>query len=435
MTGKRGNGEGSVRRRPDGRWEARIAFEREGRVVRRSVYANTRDDAARLLRAAIKAEEEGLPVPDGRQTVATYLAEWLHGSKSNLRPQTWRGYERDLRLHVVPFIGRRRMAQLLPIDLHRLYQARIDSGLSPTTVRHVHEILSKALGQAARWGLITRNPAALVQPPRRAHHEMQTLDADQTRALLETAHGDRLEAVYVLAVATGMRQGELLALRWRDVDLDTGRVRVIGTLDWPRGAVPHISEPKTARSRRQIQLAAAAVTALRQHRSRQAAERLATDGWRNELGLVFTNEPGRPVDASNLRRAFSKLLVRAGLPRIRFHDLRHTAATLLLSRGVHPKIASEMLGHATVAFTLDVYSHVTETMQREAADAMDAILSDPHRSVDAKSKRVGVNVGVNEQTRREVDIRITPNSNTKRGWADQDSNLGPWGYEPPALTG
>ncbi|MBV9100379.1 MAG: site-specific integrase, partial [Candidatus Dormibacteraeota bacterium] len=425
MAGKRGNGEGSVRKRPDGRWEARIAFERDGHAVRRSVYADTRDEAARLLRAAIKAQEEGLPIPDGRQTVGAYLTDWLNGSKSNLRPQTWRGYERDLRLHVIPFVGRLRLAQMLPADLHRLYQARVDAGLSPTTVRHVHEILSKALGQAARWGLITRNPAGLVQPPRRAYYEMQTLDREQTRALLEAARGDRLQALYVLAVTAGMRQGELLALRWRDVDLDMGRLRVTGTLDWPRGATPTISDPKTARSRRQIQLAASALAALRQHRSRQASERLATEGWGDPLGLVFTNELGRPVDASNLRRAFSKLLMKAGLPPIRFHDLRHTAATLLLSRGVHPKIASEMLGHATVAFTLDVYSHVTETMQQEAANAMDAILTDGISHDGVNSTRVGVNVGVKEQTRHKVDTPIIPDPNTKPRWAGQDSNLGP----------
>jgi integrase len=429
VTSKRGNGEGNVRRRPDGRWEGRVAFDHGGRPLRRSVYAETRDEAARQLRAVIKAHEDGLPIPDGRQTVAAYLVEWLAGSKSTIRAQTWCAYERHLRLHVFPLIGRRRLVELQPTDIQRLYLDRVESGLSPTTVRHLHEILNKAFGQAARWGLISRNPAALVQPPHRAHHEMRTLDPGQVRALLDAVADDRLEALYVLAVTTGMRQGELLALRWRDVDLATGRLRVTGTLFWPRGGTPAISEPKTARSRRQLQLSGAAVSALRRHAARNATERLAHAEWDDPIGLVFTNEFGRPVDASNLRRSFTNLLLKAGLPRIRFHDLRHTAATLLLSGGVHPKIASEMLGHASVAFTLDVYSHVTETMQREAARTMDAILgeSDPNR--------VGVNVGVTHQARHQVDTRITLDSNSKRQWAGLDSNQGPWGYEPPALTG
>ncbi len=204
--------------------------------------------------------------------------------------------------------------ELQPSDIQRLYLDRVDSGLSPTTVRHLHEILNKAFGQAARWGLISRNPAALVQPPRRAHHEMRTLDPSQVRALLDVVADDRLEALYVLAVTTGMRQGELLALRWRDVDLATGRLRVTGTLYWPRGGTPAISEPKTARSRRQLQLSGAAVSALRRHAARNAAERLAHAEWDDPIGLVFTNELGRPVDASNLRRSFTNLLPKAGLP-------------------------------------------------------------------------------------------------------------------------
>jgi integrase len=374
---KHSNGEGSLRRRPDGLWEGRYCVTLDGRELRRSVYARSCDEAGRKLRAALKARDDGLPPIAGRETVSGYLLDWLAGSKSNLRPQTWRAYERNLRLHVLPYLGRRRLAEVQPADLQRLYQSRVSAGLSGTTVRHVHSVVSKALGQAVRWNLIIRNPASLVQAPRRAQHEMKTLSTEQARALLAAARGDRLEALYVLALTTGMRQGELLALRWRDVDLDRSTLSVTGTLGWSKGAGLTISEPKTARSRRQLQLAAMAVNALRQHRASQAAEILAAVTWDQAADLVFPNQAGRPMQASNLlRRSFFPLLASAGLPRIRFHDLRHTAATLLLARGVHPKIASEMLGHATVAFTLDVYSHVTETLQREVARTMDSVLGE-----------------------------------------------------------
>jgi integrase len=194
--------------------------------------------------------------------------------------------------------------------------------------------------------------------------------------LLAAAGGDRLEALYVLAVTTGMRRGALLALRWRDVDLDQGALAVTGSLQRIGGALT-IGEPKTTSSRRRVVLARIAVGALRSHRVAQAERQLGALYW-EDLDLVFTNEIGRPIEPGNLlRRSYWPLLDRAGLRRIRFHDLRHTAATLLLSRGVHAKVASEMLGHSTIGITLDLYSHVSETMQRDAAAAMDAVLGTP----------------------------------------------------------
>jgi integrase len=427
---KRGNGEGNVRKRPDGRWEARYVVEHQGGVTRRSVYGRTYEEAARQLREAIRGRDDGLPPVTGRETLGGYLTDWLAGSKSNMRPQTLRAYERNIRLHITPILGRYRLRQLQPADLQRLYQDRLDAGLSPTTVRHIHAVLSRALGQATQWNLIARNPASLVKAPRRARHEMRALTASQVRTLLAAARSDRLEALYVVAVTTGMRQGELLALRWRDVDLDRSTLSVTGTLQWSKGVGLTISEPKTARSRRQLQLASAAVEGLRQHRARQAAEILASEGWDQTTDLVFPNHVGRPMQASNLlRRSFFPLLAAADLPHIRFHDLRHTAATLLLSRGVHPKIASEMLGHSTVAFTLDVYSHVTETLQREAARTMDSILG------EAFPQPVGVSAGVNRPSKPVALPSPSSISNTDSRWARQDSNLRPEGYEPPALTG
>ncbi|TAK59369.1 MAG: site-specific integrase, partial [Dehalococcoidia bacterium] len=214
----------------------------------------------------------------------------------------------------------------------------------------------------------------LVDPPRSCQPEITTLSREQARALLSAARHDRFEALYVLALTTGMRQGELLALRWRDIDLDTCCLNVRGSLQRSTLGLA-IGDPKTRKSRRRIELSAAAVEALSRHQQQQERERLDQGPAWQEQGLVFANELGRPMEAGNLvRRSFRPLLRAAGLPRIRFHDLRHTAATLLMGQNVPPKVVSEMLGHSQVGITLDLYSHVTPTMQRQATAAMDALL-------------------------------------------------------------
>jgi integrase len=222
---------------------------------------------------------------------------------------------------------------------------------------------------------VARNVADLVTPPRAERHEMQTLSPEQARAFLEAAQGDRFHALYVLALSTGMRQGELLALRWHDVGLETSTVQVTGSLQQVNGGYV-VTEPKTHSSRRRLVLTKSAIEALRLHRVAQAEERLRLGPAWEDNDLVFANEIGGFVDASNLvRRSFLPLLRRADLPRVRFHDLRHSAATLLLGRGVHPKVVAEMLGHSQISVTLDLYSHVTPTMQQEAASVMDAVLT------------------------------------------------------------
>ncbi|MEX0751167.1 MAG: site-specific integrase [Dehalococcoidia bacterium] len=223
-------------------------------------------------------------------------------------------------------------------------------------------------------GYVVRNVASLVDAPRIKRHSFRTLSAEEARALLRAAEGDRFEALYVVALTTGMRQGELLGLQWKSVDLKRQTLAVRGSLE--RGVKTlTIGEPKTRTSRRQVHLTPAAVEALRQHRVRQHEERLAVGSAWEDNELVFCSEIGTPVSASNLlNRSFRRLLERAGIEPIRFHDLRHTAATLLLEQGMHPKIVSEMLGHSTIAITLDLYSHVTSAMHKQAADAMEEIL-------------------------------------------------------------
>lgn len=371
LKGKRANGEGTIYRRKDGRWAAAVSLDR-GR--RKHFLGRTREEVARKLAVALKARQDGLPLPNGRQTVAQFLSSWLGCVRPSLRPRTWLRYEQYVRVHIIPEIGRVSLARLTPQHLQLLYGSRLEAGLSPTTVRHVHTVLHGALEQAARWGLVARNVADLALPPRAARHEMATLSPEQARMLLETAASERLEALYVLALSAGLRQGELLALRWRDINFDAGSVQVRGSLQRTTGGLT-IAEPKTARSRRLITLTAAAANALRRHRSAQAKERLRLGAIWEDNDLVFANEIGRPIEAGNLlRRSFWPLLERAGLPHMRFHDLRHTAATLMLGQGVHPKVVAEMLGHSQISVTLDLYSHVTPTMQQQAARAMDSVL-------------------------------------------------------------
>lgn len=369
--GKRGQGEGSITKRADGRWMARLTLP-GGK--RKCFYGRTRQEVARKLAKAQRDLEMGVRIPSERQVFGQFLAQWLEVARPTVRITTFIRYEEYVRLHTVPILGRIKLTRLTPQHLQELYARKLEDGLSPMSVRHLHAVLHRALSQALRWGLIASNVAGAVDPPRAKRMELQTLNPDQARRFLEVAKGHRLEALYVVALTTGMRLGEILGLRWKDVDLDGSCLRIVCTLQRTPSALT-FAEPKTDNSRRQIDLTQAAVAALRRHRASQLEERLKAGPVWEDNGMVFANEVGRPIDGGNLRcRSFLPLLKRAGLPCIRFHDLRHSAATLLLSQGIHPKIVSEMLGHSSITMTLDIYSHVLPTMQRQATAALDALL-------------------------------------------------------------
>lgn len=371
MSTKRGNSEGSITKRKDGLWEARITLEDS---KRKSFYAKTRQEAARKLAEALRDRDKGLPVVGNRQTVGQYLSTWLDATKPTIRPGTWKRHEQYVRVHAIPLLGTIVLYKLTAQQVQALYAKKLEEGLSTTSVHHLHTVLHKALDQAVRLQLVQRNVCDLVDPPRMRHHEMTTLSEEQARTLLAAAADDRFAALYVLALATGMRQGELLALKWRDVDLEGATLQVRATLQFTTDGFV-FAEPKTEKSRRRVALSRAAVGALHLHRLRQAEERLRLGPAWEDMDLVFPNVIGGPMDGIHLlQRNFRPLLEKAGLPRMRFHDLRHTAATLLLGRGINPKIVSEMLGHSDIAITLGLYSHVTPHMQQQAAEAMDAAL-------------------------------------------------------------
>ncbi|HEV8536029.1 MAG TPA: site-specific integrase [Candidatus Limnocylindria bacterium] len=369
MRRRNANGEGTITRRRDGRWEAR-ATQADGK--RKCFYGATRHEVDDKLLAARHAQKRGLPIADDRASVGEFLTQWLEAARPSLRSRTWERYAELVRLHVAPVIGRTPLARLSPQQLQRLYARKLSDGLSPTTVHHVHAVVHRALAQAERWGAVARNVASLVDAPRIATHEMATLNEQEVRRLAAALEGHPLEAVFVLAFTTGMRLGEILGLRWRDVERE-GEIHLRTTIERDGDEVIFV-EPKTKGSRRRILLTTHASAALRRHRVRQAQVRLAAGPAWIDHDLVFSNAIGGPLPESTLRVAYRAALAGAGLPRIRFHDLRHTAATIALGRGVHPKVVSEMLGHSRTAITLDLYSHVTPTMQREAVSAMEAAL-------------------------------------------------------------
>jgi integrase len=373
---KRGNGEGTIIRRADGRWEARVTLP-DG--TRKSFYARSRQEAARRLTQALRDRDQGLPVGlNARQTVGQYLERWLADvARPTVRPSTYESYAGYVRRHLIPGLGAIPLSRLTPQDVQAFLTAKLQDGqLTPRTVQYLRAILRRALAQALKWGLVARNAAALTDPPKVPRHEIRPLTPQEATAFLEAVRGDRLEALFVLALTTGMRQGELLGLRWQDVDLDAGTLRVAVALQ-RIGGQPRLVEPKTARSRRELPLPERATAALRAHRARQREERLRLGAAWQDWGLVFTREDGAPLDASTVTHRFQKLLARANLPRVRFHDLRHTCASLLLAHGVPARVIMDILGHSQISVTLNTYTHVLPDMQREALARLNALFATP----------------------------------------------------------
>jgi integrase len=377
-TRTRGHGEGSIFHRKDGLWVAAVNNGRNehGRRQRRVFYGRTRHEVQEKLKPALRAQQQGLPLVSDRLTVRDYLTTWIEGAKATVRDSTWYRYNSLVRRHLLPHLGHRALSTLQPADCSVAFAAMAKTGLKPRTIIQARAVLGRALREAEVAGLVTRNAARLARPPRVEHAEMLTLTRIEARTLIEAAQSERLGTIYALALASGAREGELLALRWADVDWDRGAIRIRRTLQRTSGELA-FTETKTASSRRTIPLGASTMDALRRHqRVVQAEERLANGLPKaTDDDLVFATELGTPIDAGNfLRRTHYPLLDRAGLPRVRFHDLRHTAATLLLEAGVHVKVVAERLGHATPSLVMNTYGHVTDRMQKDATTAMEVAL-------------------------------------------------------------
>lgn len=372
MGRKRGAGEGSIYQRADGMWVAVVHDGyKNGKRKRKYLYAKSRPAVKDKLAEKLHDQLEGRPISFERQTVAQYLTYWLEQSvRQSRRPTTYRSYEQIVRLHLVPQIGRVQLQKLTPQHIQSLINDKLDSGLKPRTVEYVWDILCAALNQAVKWDLIPRNVASLVPPPRVVRDEVSPLNPDEARLLLEAAKDHRLEALFSVAVALGLRLGEIRGLRWSDVDLERRVLRVRHQLQKVDGDRAFV-EPKSRQSRRTISLPEFAIVALQRHRVRQLEERLAAGTDWQTWDLVFCTDLGGPLDDANVRRTLRRLVKKAELRHIRFHDLRHTCASLLMAQNVNPRVVMEILGHSQISLTMDTYAHVMPSLKRDAADEID----------------------------------------------------------------
>ncbi len=338
------------------------------------------------LTAMADSVNKGTYVAKSKQSLTAYVEEWLRAIEPTVRPSTHYSYARNLRLHVLPYLGTTTLHAVDAGMLNGLYATLLASGrrdheaggLSPRSVRYVHTIAHRAFKDAVKWGRLARNPADAADPPRASSSgrpESVTWTAEQLRTFLAGTRDNRHGTAYLVLATTGLRRGEALGLRWRDLDLAAGRAAIRQTVIAVRHT-PMLGTPKTAKGRRTITLDKGTVAALREHRKAQAVERLRMgSGWVDH-DLVFAHIDGAMLHPERFTRSFSDAVKRSGLPTIRLHDLRHGWATMALSAGVHPKVVQERLGHANIGVTLDTYSHVTGSLHDDAAEQVAALFSD-----------------------------------------------------------
>ena len=371
---RRANGEGTVRERKDGRWEATMSLPGG---ARKSYFGKTKQDALVKMRSGQRNVQDGLPLPPERLTLGAYLERWLEDSvKPTVRPYTFKSYSILVHRHITPELGKTHLTRLTAQEIQSFLNQKLQSGLSPRSVQYLHAVLRRALGQAERWGIVPRNVARFASAPHVPQANIQPLSPVEAKKLLAAVHGDRLEALYTVALAVGLRQGEALGLRWEDVHLEAGTLSVKVTSQKIDG-VNVLVQPKTERSRRTVKLPDICLEALRAHKARQDVERdKVGEAWQGSWGLIFCEAGGSPLSRYSVTRRFQSILVNAGIEKHRFHDLRHTCATLLLAQGVSLRVLMETLGHSQMATTADIYSHVLPVLMADAAAKMDLALAD-----------------------------------------------------------
>jgi integrase len=344
----------------------------DGVAYSENLRGTKREARARWEALGTAAREGKLSTP-GNSTLAHYIDKtWLPHAATRVRATTLRRYEGLLRVHILPRIGHVKLGKLRPVHVQSIIDAMVAEGAASASILQCHRVLSSALQQALRWQMVAINPCAAVRPPRPDRAPLRVPSADEIRAIVREAEGVYSIPV-LLAATTGMRRGEVLGLRWSEVDLENGRVRVAVTLQKVGGQVT-FAKPKTDRSRRTVTLPAFTVERLKRHRKEQAERRLLLGAAWTDLDLVVDGGTGEHLDPDSLTHAFARITTAAGVPYVRLHDLRHAFATTLLVGGVHPKVVSEALGHASTAFTMDVYSHVLPTMGEQVAAAIETAL-------------------------------------------------------------
>jgi integrase len=383
--GRRRNKEGCIHQRRDGRWAAVLSTERG---KRKTIYGATEEEVQEKLVRARNQQLNHIPFTDERLTVAHWLSTWLRNVKPPATsPKTWVVYEYFVRLHLIPGLGSIRFVRLQPQDVREFLAEKLDAGLSARTVKHLRATLRAALNQAVSDELIQRNVAAKVTPPEIQPRVMDVYTPDEALRLLEAARGHRLEALFTVTMGLALRMGECLGLQWSDIDFARGLLTVRHSLQRVRrvrrGDVIKEGESKTERllggpkgkKVNSLKLPQMCIEALLRHQARQQeVRRLAGTAWKGDDRYVFTSAVGTPLEQRRLDGIFKELCDRAGLRHIRFHDLRHSAASILIAQGVHPKIIQELLRHSWIQLTMDTYGHLFEQAQKEAADKMDEIL-------------------------------------------------------------
>ena len=374
--GKRGNGEGSIyRRKSDGRWVGSLSLPDGTRKV---YYGKKQSEVIAKLDQAANDLRHGLLTVGSTTTLQEYLENWLENvHKPTIRISTYLNYRKLLHNYLVPGLGKVKLQKLTPQQVQVFYSQKMSDGLAPKTINNIHGVLHKALDNAVKWNILSRNVCDAVTPPRIPRKEKNVLTKQQAHTLLEEVRTHRLEALFTLAITTGMREGELLALHWQDMNLEDCSIQVKRAVSYLKGYGYVESEPKTAKSRRMIMLPVFVVAILRRHKSQQEEQRREVGSAWMEKDLVFTNALGYFYSASTLRKVFRRFLVSIGLPHMRFHDLRHSAATILLAMNVHPKVVQEILGHSQIAMTLDVYSHALPSLQEEVTKQWDSEFGKP----------------------------------------------------------
>ncbi len=438
---RRGRGEGAIYHRNDGQWCASITvgYDENGKRRRRTVYGTTKKAVQDRLVELQSNTFAGALLEPSTVTVAEASKHWLETvARRKVRPKTYQLYESLIRLHINPRIGGIRLNKLTAIQLQGLYADMERDRCSPRMQQLVHARVFSILKQAARWRLIQHNIALDVDRPTAPTKRFEVLNPEQAWRFLVAAREDRLHALYVLALLTGLRQGELFGLQVDDVDLASGTLFIRHQLQELAGKLD-LTEPKTAAGRRRITLPKMAVEALAAH-----LERMREEGWTGPW--VFCDTKGGPLRKSNVRRkSFYPLLDKAGVPQIRFHDLRHSAATLLLREDVHPKVVQEMLGHSRIGITLDTYSHAVPSMQRDAAAKLDHLFeavarkekqdAEPSQDViDEDWLQSGYKIDKGGFAEDADDDANTPEFLEEEEWSHVDSNHGPPACEAGALT-
>ena len=356
MARRRSKGEGSIYLRPDGLWVAQVTLA-DGK--RKKKYSKVQKDVREWLQTQRNQLRDGVWVKDDTLTVANFFDRFLNDTlKLKLKANTFESYSDIVRLHIKPTIGNIKLVELRPYHLQELYKKKVDSGLSKRTVQYIHAVIHRGLEQAFKWGIVSRNVSDLAVAPHPQRKEMRVLTPQECRLFLDTVKNDRLYPFYAVAIGCGLRLGEILALNWEDINFENGTVSIKRAMQKVKNKNV-LGEPKSEKARRSVSIPSFVLESLKNKKG---------------TGLMFATRNGTSFSHRNIERHFKKSLVKSGLPEIRFHDLRHTFASIMLSQNVHPKTVQEALGHSSIVLTLDTYSHIMPGMQKEAASKLDLVL-------------------------------------------------------------